>query len=116
MQAGENPEDSARRELREEAGITEVTLRPLGASLFEDQTTRCFEHCFEVTWEHRAVSHPDAEMAWGAWVTLERLDALLATPGWLFVPDTRQLLTRLASEGVGDYATLASLISGESAT
>jgi hypothetical protein len=42
-------------------------------------------------------------------MTLAELDEHLATPSWLFVPDTRAALTRLAVEGVGDYGQLASL-------
>ena len=70
-----------------------------------DDTTRCVEHCFETTWSG-PVRHADGEVVWGAWMTLAELAQHLADPGWLFVPDTRTLLTRLASEGVGDYARL----------
>ncbi len=45
----EQPAASAARELAEELGITGVTLRPLGLSVYEDDRTRCVEHCFETT-------------------------------------------------------------------
>lgn len=105
---GEEPLASAHRELAEELGIHRAELRPLGLSVFEDDTTRCVEHVFETTWDG-PVEHADGEVVWGAWLTLAELDARLADPGWAFVPDTRALLTRLARDGVADYATLASL-------
>ena len=101
----EQPAAAAARELEEELGITGVTLRPLGLSVYEDDGTRCVEHCFETSWEG-PVTHADGEVVWGAWMTLEELDGLLADPGWLFVPDTRQLLGRLAGDHVGDYGVL----------
>ena len=105
---GEVPAASAARELAEELGIEGARLRPLGLSLFEDATTRCVEHCFETTWDG-PISWSDREVVWGAWMTLQGLDAHLADPAWPFVPDTRQLLTRLSREPAGDYAALASL-------
>ena len=102
---GEEPAAAAARELAEELGVTGADLRPLGLSVYEDDTTRCVEHCFETTWSGPVV-HADGEVVWGAWMTLAELGEHLADPGWPFVPDTRTLLTRLASEGVGDYARL----------
>src|SRR3954447_455466 len=105
---GEQPAASAARELAEELGVTGSDLRPLGINVYEDDTTRCVEHCYETTWSG-PVTHADGEVVWGAWMTLEELDRHLSDPGWLFVPDTRALLARLAAEGVGDYPALASL-------
>jgi 8-oxo-dGTP pyrophosphatase MutT (NUDIX family) len=105
---GESPEESALRELAEELGIRGALLEPLGLSVYEDDTTRCVEHCFETTWSG-GIQHRDGEVVWGAWMTLAELGAHLVDPGWLFVPDTRALLARLAREGVNDYAELASL-------
>jgi len=102
---GEEPAPAAARELEEELGIAGAALEPLGLSVYEDDTTRCVEHCFETTWDG-PVRHADGEVVWGAWMTLAELGAHLADPGWPFVPDTRTLLARLASEGVGDYARL----------
>jgi isopentenyldiphosphate isomerase len=108
MAYGEEPAGSAARELAEELGVEGAELRPLGLSVYEDDATRCVEHCFETTWSG-SLRHADGEVAWGAWMTLEELDRHLADPGWAFVPDTRALLSRLARDGVGDYAALASL-------
>jgi 8-oxo-dGTP pyrophosphatase MutT (NUDIX family) len=105
---GEQPEASAARELAEELGIRGASLAALGLSVYEDDTTRCVEHCFETTWSG-PVEHADGEVVWGAWLTLTELDARLADPGWPFVPDTRALLARLARDRVGDYAGLTSL-------
>jgi 8-oxo-dGTP pyrophosphatase MutT (NUDIX family) len=105
---GEQPLPSARRELAEELGITDAELRPLGTDVYEDDTTRCVEHSFETTWNGE-VRHADGEVVWGAWMTLPELDAHLSDTSWLFVPDTRALLGRLAREDVGDYALLTSL-------
>jgi 8-oxo-dGTP pyrophosphatase MutT (NUDIX family) len=105
---GEEPDASAARELAEELGIEGARLRPLGLSVYEDDTTRCVEHCYDTTWTG-PVRHADGEVVWGAWMSLEELDEHLADPGWAFVPDTRALLTRLATRGVGDYGRLSSL-------
>ncbi len=105
LRFGEDPHGSAVRELAEELGVTGVALRPLGLSSYADDTTKVVEHCFEVTWAG-AVAFPDAEVVWGAWMTLEQLGALLRDPAWPFVPDTRALLERLAREGTGDYGRL----------
>lgn len=105
---GEEPLASVRRELAEELGISDAELRPLGTDVYEDDTTRCVEHSFETTWDGD-VRHADGEVVWGAWMTLQELDTHLADESWPFVPDTRALLRRLAREGVGDYALLASL-------
>lgn len=102
---GEEPAASAARELAEELGISGADLRPLGLSVYEDDTTRCVEHCFETTWSGPVV-HADGEVVWGAWMTLSELAEHLADPGWPFVPDTRALLSRLSAEQVGDYAHL----------
>jgi isopentenyldiphosphate isomerase len=91
---GEEPDESAVRELEEELGITGVDLVPLGSHLYEDDSTRCFEHAFEAVWDG-PVRHQPEEVAEGRWATLAEVADLLADPGVAFVPDTRQLLERL---------------------
>jgi 8-oxo-dGTP pyrophosphatase MutT (NUDIX family) len=105
LRHGEDPRDSAVRELAEELGVTGVTLRPLGLSSYADDTTKVVEHCYEVTWDG-PVTFPDAEVVWGAWMTLEELGSRLRDEDWPFVPDTRALLARLARDGTGDYRRL----------
>jgi 8-oxo-dGTP pyrophosphatase MutT (NUDIX family) len=105
LQHGEEPEESAIRELEEELGIAGVALRPLGVGRYEDETVRCVAHAFEVVYDG-PVTHSDGEVVWGDWMTLDELADHLADPGWPFVPDTRALLERLAADGVGDYGRL----------
>ncbi|RNL79816.1 NUDIX hydrolase [Nocardioides marmorisolisilvae] len=92
---GEDPYASAVRELGEELGITGVALEPLGTHLYEDDTTRCFEHAFAAVWDGPVIHQPE-EVAEGRWVTPEELAAMLGDPQIAFVPDTRQLLAVLA--------------------
>ena len=103
--SGEDPHTSAVRELAEELGITGVPLVELGSHLYEDDTTRCFEHAYEVVWDG-PVRHQPEEVAEGRWATLRELVALLADPAIPFVPDTRQLLARLGEQGASDYGEL----------
>jgi isopentenyldiphosphate isomerase len=104
---GEEPRESAVRELEEELGVTGVALRALGTHLYEDEGTRCFEHAFEAAWDG-PIRHQPEEVAEGRWMTLAELAALLADVQVAFVPDTRQLLGRLAEAGVEDYGALSS--------
>lgn len=106
IQVDEDPLESARRELAEELGVTGAELVSLGSSLFEDDTTRCFEHVYETTWDGPLV-YADREVASGEWLTLAELGVRLADPAWPFVPDSRKLLAGLAARGVHDYARLA---------
>ena len=103
---GEDPQESAARELAEELGVTGGPLTSLGTNLYEDDTTRVFEHCYEAVWDG-PVSFPDAEVVWGSWMTLAELGRRLRDPAWPFVPDTRALLGRLATTGVHDYAAIS---------
>jgi 8-oxo-dGTP pyrophosphatase MutT (NUDIX family) len=105
LRYGEDPAESAAREVAEELGFTPTSLRPLGLSAYEDPTTRVVEHCFETTWDG-PISFVDDEVVWGAWLTLPGLGRLLADRTWPFVPDTRALLDRLGDDDVGDYARL----------
>ena len=104
---GEEPRQSALRELEEELGISGQPLVDLGQHLYEDRTVRCFEHAYEVVWDG-PIRHQPEEVAEGHWVTLAELADLLADPAVAFVPDTRALFAQLGADGVSDYAALAS--------
>jgi len=108
LRVGEDPAASAARELSEELGVRGVELAPLTTHLFEDSTTRCFEHAYEVTWDGEVELQPE-EVAEGHWATMTQLADLLAEPVPRFVPDTTQLLGKLAAEGIGDYAQLRAI-------
>ncbi|HET6168189.1 MAG TPA: NUDIX domain-containing protein [Marmoricola sp.] len=105
MQLGEEPLASARRELEEELGVVSDALLELGTHLYEDDTTRCFEYAYEAEWDG-PVQHQPEEVAEGRWVTSQELAAMLSDPAYPFVPDSRQLIERLAARGVSDYADL----------
>lgn len=106
VQHDEPVEESARRELAEELGITDVPLRFLVTTRYDDETVRCFVHCFETSYDG-VVTHADGEVVWGDWMTLPQLGRLLQDPDWPFVPDTRAVLGVLCREDVHDYARLA---------
>lgn len=102
---GEKPYVSASRELAEELGIIRATLRPLMINLYADDTTRCFEHVWEATWDGPIVHQAD-EVDEGRWSTMDDLARLLHDPTSLFVPDGRMVLERAAADGLVDYAQL----------
>jgi 8-oxo-dGTP pyrophosphatase MutT (NUDIX family) len=112
VQHGEPVEESACRELAEELGIVDVPLRFLLTARYEDDTVRCFLHCFETTYDG-VVTHTDGEVVWGDWMTLPQLGELLRDRDWPFVPDTRTLLGRLCRDGVGDYASLGPVMAAD---
>jgi len=85
IRAGEDPLDSARRELAEELGVTGVELVPLREADYADDHTRMRAFVYECTYDGPITWQPE-EVAWGAWVTparlLEMIDELP------FMPDT----------------------------
>ncbi|MFE5292158.1 NUDIX hydrolase [Isoptericola sp. NPDC056618] len=102
LRAGEEPLDSARRELAEELGVTGVELAPLGVADYADDRTRMREFLYECTYDGPVTWQPE-EVAWGAWVPparfLRMLDELPFMPdsvanlaGWL--DDLRAALPR----------------------
>jgi mutator protein MutT len=93
VQAGEDPAESAVRELAEELGITGVHLEPLSEADYADDHTRYRAFCYMCTWDGPVTWQPE-EVAWGDWVAparlLEMLDELPFVPdsashrrGWL---------------------------------
>jgi isopentenyldiphosphate isomerase len=105
LRPGEDPAESALRELAEELGVEGVSLRPLGLSSYDDDTTKVVEHVFETTWDGH-IAFNDGEVQSGEWLGLGELADRLADAHWLFVPDTRALLEGLAARGLADYSQL----------
>ena len=88
--AGEDPADTAARELDEELG---VTARPEFAfrTVHTEGTVRFHAYLYEVRWGGPVVHQPE-EVAAGGWMPLEELRERLNDPLWPFVPDGRQFL------------------------
>ena len=91
LQAGENPDDGAARELAEELGIEGAVLVPLLRRWYRDADTHYFAYAYLTTWDGD-VRFADGEVAEGWWEGPAVLFARLRDPSWPFVPDTRDLL------------------------
>ncbi|AEG45427.1 NUDIX hydrolase [Isoptericola variabilis] len=89
LQAGEEPRASAEREVAEELGVGGVQLEPLGEDDYADEHTRYHAYLYTCTYDGPVTWQPE-EVAWGAWVTPERLAEMLRTLP--FVPDSTALL------------------------
>jgi 8-oxo-dGTP pyrophosphatase MutT (NUDIX family) len=91
LQAGEDPDEAATRELAEELGIEGAQLTPLVRRWYRDADTCYFAYAYVTTWDG-AVRFTDGEVADGWWEEPSVLYARLQDPSWPFVPDTRDLL------------------------
>jgi 8-oxo-dGTP pyrophosphatase MutT (NUDIX family) len=110
---GESPDTAAARELDEELGVRGVALTPIDRFPYDDGTLRYHVFLYEVHWDG-PVRHQPEEVAWGEWVTLPELRAVLADPQRPFTPDGRLGIERwfalargvrpdgLGATGVGD--------------
>ena len=101
--AGEDPHEGAVRELAEELGVTSPIV-PLGEADYADQHTTYHAFRYETTWDGPITPQPE-EVAYGAWLSPERLLDRLADPEIPFMPDTRALFgdwlrARVADHGV----------------
>jgi isopentenyldiphosphate isomerase len=97
VQAGEEVAAAARREVAEELGVVGVPLTPLFVMWYDDAATRHLCHAFVATYDG-PITHQAEEVAWGAWMTPEKLRDHLADPAWPFVPDGRALIERWFAE------------------
>jgi aminoglycoside phosphotransferase (APT) family kinase protein/8-oxo-dGTP pyrophosphatase MutT (NUDIX family) len=86
---GEDPLAGARRELEEELGVTSE-LESLGESDYADAHTTYHAFRYVTTWDGPITPQPE-EVAYGAWLSLERLLERMAEPDVPFMPDTRAL-------------------------
>jgi len=91
LQAGEDPDEAAARELAEELGIEGAVLVPLVQRWYLGSDTTYFAYAYVTTWDG-AVRFADDEVADGWWEEPSVLYDRLQDPSWPFVPDTRALL------------------------
>ena len=91
LQAGEDPDEAAVRELAEELGIEGAVLVPLVRRWYLGPDTTYFAYAYATTWDG-PVRFADGEVADGWWEERSRLYERLRDPSWPFVPDTRALL------------------------
>ncbi len=98
---GEDPAESARREVAEELGVTGATIRGLGVGQYGDDHARYLSFQYEVEYDG-PIRHQPEEVAWGAWMTLEELSARLQDQAPDFVPDSRALLGAWLRERLAD--------------
>jgi aminoglycoside phosphotransferase (APT) family kinase protein/8-oxo-dGTP pyrophosphatase MutT (NUDIX family) len=87
--ADEDPLEAARRELAEELGVTS-DLVPLGEADYADPQTTYHAFRFVTTWDGPITPQPE-EIAYGAWLSIERLLERLLDPDVEFMPDTLEL-------------------------
>jgi isopentenyldiphosphate isomerase len=89
--AGESYDACARREVGEEFGAVDADLRFLFKHRYRGQGGQAWGGVYEARWD--GVAHPQAsEVAWHAWVVLERLERMLHELP--FCPDSREIFAR----------------------
>lgn len=98
--AGEDPLEGARRELAEELGVTSE-LESLGEADYADARTTYHAFRYVTTWDGPITPQPE-EVAYGAWLSIERLLELMADPEMPFMPDSRALYTHWLHERAAD--------------
>ena len=91
VDAREDPDRAAVRELAEELGITDVPLELIRVARFTDDRTDYWGYCFTTTYDGPLRLQPE-EVADGDWWTLDRLVAALDGAADTFMPDTAELL------------------------
>jgi aminoglycoside phosphotransferase (APT) family kinase protein len=100
---GEDPHEGAVRELAEELGVTSP-IESLGEADYADGHTSYHAFRYQTTWDGPIVTQPE-EVAYGAWLSPEKLLELLADPEIPFMPDARALYGDWLRERVADRGT-----------
>jgi isopentenyldiphosphate isomerase len=100
--AGEDPLEAARRELAEELGVTSE-LVPLGEADYADSQTTYHAYRFVTTWDGPITPQP-SEVAYGAWLSIERLLERIADPEIAFMPDSVALFSDWLRERAAERA------------
>jgi aminoglycoside phosphotransferase (APT) family kinase protein len=99
--AGEDPFEGARRELAEELGVTSE-LESLGESDYADSHTSYHAYRYLTTWDGPITPQPE-EVAYGAWLSIERLLDRMSDPEVPFMPDARALFGDWLRERAADH-------------
>jgi 8-oxo-dGTP pyrophosphatase MutT (NUDIX family) len=95
--AGEDPRETAGRELAEELGVTaEPTF--LFREVFTEGSIRYHAFVYITCWDG-PVRHQAEEVAAGWWMPVPELRERLADPRWPFVPDGRRFTERWLAQG-----------------
>jgi aminoglycoside phosphotransferase (APT) family kinase protein/8-oxo-dGTP pyrophosphatase MutT (NUDIX family) len=100
--AGEDPLEAARRELAEELGVTSE-LEPLGEADYADSQTTYHAFRFVTTWDG-PITPQASEVAYGAWLSIERLLERIADPEIAFMPDSVALFSDWLRERAAERA------------
>ena len=98
--AGEDPVEAARRELAEELGVTSE-LEPLGEADYADPHTAYHAFRFVTTWDGPITPQAE-EVAYGAWLSIERLLDRIGDPEISFMPDSVALYADWLRERAAD--------------
>ena len=91
LQAGEDADAGALREVAEEVGAHPAALTPLGVRFYADERTRYWAHLYTAVWDGPVAAQPE-EVAVLEWWPREVLTARLDDPGWSWTPDSVALL------------------------
>lgn len=86
MAAGEQPLESAQRELAEELGISGVELHPVGEADYRDERLDMHAWLYHVVWDGPVV-HQASEVAWGGWMDPDQVQAMIDDPQVPVMPD-----------------------------
>jgi isopentenyldiphosphate isomerase len=92
--AGESYDECARREVAEELGVEGAPLRFLFRHRYRGPTGQAWGAVYEARWDG-PVRHQESEVAWSAWVAVDRLDRMLVELP--FCADSVEIFARLRS-------------------
>lgn len=95
VSAGDDYDDTARRELTEELGITGAPLRFISKHVLTGPENPHWVQAYEVIWDG-PIRHQTSEIAWGTFMTIETLEQRIAE--WPFTPNALELWRLLFSD------------------